>query len=157
MRIIGSEISPRDICLQAANAIQGFLTTYSRLYTLKWAPSFIPYFALASSLMHLALMAQTAQINNLDTPARTDPGLSEAVNQGMARLIEMKPCHQLAEQALQLIDYLAKKWRIDLNIETGAVLDPGAYERLVRSFGGMIQFFSPAMVTQDSFPDFVTV
>ncbi|KAG5655633.1 hypothetical protein KAF25_009132 [Fusarium avenaceum] len=154
--IIGSEISPRDICLQATNAIQGFLTTYSQLYTLKWAPSFMPYFALASSLMHLALMAQTAQINNLDTLARTNSHLSEAVNQGIARLIEMKPYHQVAEQGLQLIYYITKKWNINLNIEIGAALDPEAYERLVRSFSGIIHFLSSTMVTQDSFPDFVT-
>jgi hypothetical protein len=153
LRIIGSEVSPRDICLQAANAIQGFLASYSRLYTLKWAPSFVPYFALASSIMHLALMAGTVQINKLDTAARTDPHLSEAVKQGIARLTEMTHCHHIAEQALHLLRHLAKKWNINVNIETSAALDPEEYERLVRLFGGVVNFFSPTMVAQDFISD----
>ncbi|KAL5610949.1 hypothetical protein FOBRF1_007066 [Fusarium oxysporum] len=156
LRIIGSEVSPRIVCLQAANAIQGFLTSYSRLYTLKWAPSFVPYFALASSIMHFAAMAGTVQINKFDTAVRTDPHLSEAVKQGIARLAEMTPCHYIAEQALHLLRYLAKKWNINVNIETGTALDPEVYERLGRSFGGIVNCFSPTMVAQDSISDSVT-
>ncbi|KAI3571833.1 fungal-specific transcription factor domain-containing protein [Fusarium oxysporum f. sp. albedinis] len=156
LRIIESNISPRDVCLQAANAIQGFLTSYSRLYTLKWAPSFVPYFALASSIMHLALMAGTIQINKLDTAARTEPHLSEAVKQDIARLAEMTHSHHVAEQALHLLHHLAKKWNINVNIEIGAALDPEEYEKLGRSFGGIVNFFSPTMVAQDSISVSVT-
>ncbi|KAL5585841.1 hypothetical protein FOVSG1_013533 [Fusarium oxysporum f. sp. vasinfectum] len=153
LRIIGSNVSPRDVCLQAANAIQDFLTSYSRLYTLKWAPSFVPYFALASSIMHLALTAGTVQINKLDTTVRADPHLSEAVKQGIARLSEMTSCHDIAEQGLHLLRYLAKKWDIVVNIETGAALDPEEEEGLVRSLGGIVNFFSPTVVVQDSVSD----
>ncbi|KAF5721924.1 nitrogen assimilation transcription factor nirA [Fusarium mundagurra] len=153
LRIIGSNVSPRDVCLQAANAIQDFLTSYSRLYTLKWAPSFVPYFALASSIMHLALTAGTVQINKLDTEVRAGPHLSEAVKQGIARLSEMTSCHHIAEQGLHLLRYLAKKWDIVVNIETGAALDPEEEERLVRSLGGIVNFFSPTVVVQDSVSD----
>ncbi|KAL5603955.1 hypothetical protein FOVSG1_006705 [Fusarium oxysporum f. sp. vasinfectum] len=156
LRILGSEVSPRDVCLQAANAIQGFITSYSRLYTLKWAPAFVPYFALASSIMHLVVMAGTVQINKFDTAVRTDPHLSEAVKQGIARFAEMTPCHHIAEQALHLLRYLAKKWNVDVNIETGTALDPEVYERLGRSFGGIVNCFSPTMVAQDSISDSVT-
>ncbi|KAI7759094.1 hypothetical protein LZL87_013947 [Fusarium oxysporum] len=156
LRIIGSDVSPRDVCLQAANAIQGFLTSYSRLYTLELAPSFVPYFALASSTMHLALMARTVQINRLDTAVRADPHLSEAVDQGIARLSEMTSCHHIAEQALHLLRYLAKKWNIVVNIDTSATLDPEEEERLARSFSGTVIFFSPTMVVQDSVSDSVT-
>ncbi|WKT49450.1 hypothetical protein QSH57_014380 [Fusarium oxysporum f. sp. vasinfectum] len=79
LHIIGSKVSPRDVCLQAANAIQGFLASYSRIYTLKCAPVFMPYFALASSIAHLTLMPRPVQINKPDTTARTGPHLSEAV------------------------------------------------------------------------------
>jgi hypothetical protein len=156
LRVIKSEVSPRDVCLQAANAMQGFLTSYSRLYTLKWAPSFVPYFALASSMMHLTLMTGTVHINELDTAVRTDPHLSEAIKQGIARFAEMTSCHHIAEQALHLLRYLAKKWNINVNIETSAALDLEEYERLDRSFGGMINFFPTTMVAQDSISDFVT-
>ncbi|KAF5697412.1 nitrogen assimilation transcription factor nirA [Fusarium mundagurra] len=155
LRITGSEVLPRDVCLQAAGAIQGLLTSYSRLYTLKWAPAFVPYFALASSIMHLVVMAGTVQINKFDTAVRTDPHLFEAVKQGIARFAEMTPRHHIAEQALHLLRYLAKKWNVDVYIETGAALDPEEYERLGRSFGGIVNCFSPTMVAQDSVSDSV--
>jgi hypothetical protein len=116
----------------------------------------MPYFALALSIMRLALMGGTVQINKLDTAARTDPHLSEAVKEGIARLTEMTRCHYTADQALHLLRHLAKKWNINVNIETGTALDPEEYERLARSFGGIVNFFSPTMVAQDLISDSVT-
>ncbi|KAL6917071.1 hypothetical protein FSST1_008566 [Fusarium sambucinum] len=77
LRIIGSQVSPRDVCLEAANAIQDLLMSYSRLYSLKRAPSFMPYFALTSSIMHLTIMAATVHREELDTTERTDCHVSE--------------------------------------------------------------------------------
>lgn len=54
LRIIGSSVLPRDVCTQAADAIQGLLRSYAQLYTLKRTPSFVPYFVLTSTIMHLA-------------------------------------------------------------------------------------------------------
>ncbi|KAF6515275.1 hypothetical protein HZS61_005181 [Fusarium oxysporum f. sp. conglutinans] len=156
LRIIESEVSPRDVCLQAANAIQGFLTSYSRIYPLKLAPSFVPYFALASSIIHLALMAGTVQAHKLGTAARTDLHLSEAVKQGIDGLAEMARYHHVAEQALHLLRHLAKEWNTDVNIEIGAALDLDEYERLGRSFGGIVNFFAPTMVAQASVSDTIT-
>ncbi|KAF6515171.1 hypothetical protein HZS61_005077 [Fusarium oxysporum f. sp. conglutinans] len=156
LRIIESEVSPRDVCLQAANAIQGFLTSYSRIYPLKLAPSFVPYFALASSIIHLALMAGTVQAHKLGTAARTDLHLSEAVKQGIDGLAEMARYHHVAEQALHLLRHLAKEWNTDVNIEIGAALDLEEYERLGRPFGGIVNFFAPTMVAQASVSDTIT-
>ncbi|KAI0400898.1 fungal-specific transcription factor domain-containing protein [Xylaria palmicola] len=61
LRIIGSAILPRDVCSQAADAIQGLLRSYSQLYTLRRTPSFVPYFLLASSIMHLAVGANSIE------------------------------------------------------------------------------------------------
>ncbi|KAK7582933.1 hypothetical protein V3481_012228 [Fusarium oxysporum f. sp. vasinfectum] len=153
LRIIESEVSPQDVCLQAANAIQGFLTSYSRIYPLKLAPSFMPYFALASSIIYLALMAGTVQAHKLGTAARTDLHLSEAVKQGIDGLAEMARYHHVAEQALHLLRHLAKEWNTDVNIEIGAALNLEEYERLGRSFGGIVNVFSPTMVAQASVSD----
>src|SRR5688572_28872677 len=57
LRIIGSSITPRDVCSQAADAISGLLRSYSQLYTLRRTPSFVPYFVLTSAIMHLAIGA----------------------------------------------------------------------------------------------------
>ncbi|KAF5239891.1 hypothetical protein FANTH_9773 [Fusarium anthophilum] len=153
LRIIESEVSPRDVCLQAANAIQGFLTSYSRIYPLKLAPSFVPYFALASSIIHLALMAGTVQAHKLGTAARTDPHLLEAVKQGIDGLAGMARYHHVAEQALHLLRHLAKEWNTDVDIEIGAALDLEEYEKLGRSFGGLVNFFAPTMVGEASVSD----
>jgi hypothetical protein len=58
----------------------------------------------------------------------------------------MTPCHHIAGKTLYLLRYLAKKWNIIVNIEIGAVLDPEEEERLVRLFGGIVNFFSPTIV-----------
>ncbi|EXK25618.1 hypothetical protein FOMG_17719 [Fusarium oxysporum f. sp. melonis 26406] len=149
LRIIGSQVSPRDVCLQAASAIQGLLTSYSQLYTLTRAPSFMPYFALTSTIVHLIIMAATVQTNDLDTTARTDPQVADAVKQGIASLTEMTPCHHIAEQAPHILCYLAKKWNIDIDIDIGAALNPEEYERLVRPFGDGLNLFAPARVAED--------
>ncbi|EPE05522.1 nitrogen assimilation transcription factor nira [Ophiostoma piceae UAMH 11346] len=162
LRIIGSSILPKDVCLQAADAIQKLLRSYSQLYTLQRTPSFVPYFVLTSAIMHLAIGAASSgelppgadiagtmmpnpdveltsgpQVSE-DHPMRSgdpnqtspghgfaqlnsrviklDPSVSESINQGIAHLTEMVPCHHFAEQALNILRYLAKKWNIDVQI-----------------------------------------
>ena len=44
LRFIRSDVVPRDVCSQAADAISALARSYSRLYTLRRAPSFVPYF-----------------------------------------------------------------------------------------------------------------
>ncbi|KUI54278.1 Nitrogen assimilation transcription factor nit-4 [Cytospora mali] len=135
-------ISPRDVCTQAADAIQGLLRSYSQLYTLRRTPSFVPYFVLTSSIMHLAIAAsksaqssaedaggdvggrgaQTShdKIDGADGAAvRADPRVVTSINQGISDLTEMAPCHHFAEQALNILRYLAKKWNIEIDIDVG--------------------------------------
>ncbi|KAL8407394.1 hypothetical protein RB594_006289 [Gaeumannomyces avenae] len=150
LRISGSSVSPRDVCLQAAEAISSLLRSYSQLYTLRRTPSFVPYFVLTSSIMHLAIAATRAQESsapaagtggagaaavtgqdsagdlaqppeNITTEAavsaaRSDPQVVRSINQGIADLTEMAPCHHFAEQALNILRHLAKKWKIEVNI-----------------------------------------
>lgn len=68
LRIIGSSIIPGDVCLQAADAIQGLLRSYTQLYTLRRTPSIVPYIVLASSVMHLAIGAYTPSPNSTSPP-----------------------------------------------------------------------------------------
>lgn len=125
LRIIGSTVSPREVCTQAADAIQGLLHSYSQLYTLRRTPSFVPYFVLTSSIMHLAIAASAASIQpNADgTPpqkantAKLGDKVTKSINQGIEDLTEMAPCHHFAEQALNILRYLAKKWRIEIDID----------------------------------------
>lgn len=60
LRIRGSTIVPRDVCTDAADAVQTLLRSYAQLYTLRYAPSFLPYFTLISSTMRLVTAATEA-------------------------------------------------------------------------------------------------
>ena len=124
LRIIASNILPRDVCCQAADAIQRLLRSYSRLYTLRRMPSFIPYFIFTSSVMRLAVI--TVSVNNSEVDgagsnnpddsativsvvARLNTKVSEAVSQGIMDLVAMAPFHGFAGRALHTLRFLAAK------------------------------------------------
>lgn len=130
LKIIGSNVSPREVCTQAADAIQGLVHSYSQLYTLRHTPSFVPYFVLTSSIMHLAIAASAPSDNTTPgypvpspdkRPGAASPALGDkvtrSINQGIEDLAEMAPCHHFAEQALSILRYLAKKWHIKVDID----------------------------------------
>lgn len=133
LRIVGSSVSPRNMCLQAANTIQGLLRSYSQLYTLRRTPSFIPYFVLMSTTTHLAIGALSLatpqasvpnelseggqpELQQVPATGKIDLHVAEAINQGIADLTEMAPCHQFAEQALNILLHLSKQWNVDLGV-----------------------------------------
>ncbi|KAF7549411.1 hypothetical protein G7Z17_g6398 [Cylindrodendrum hubeiense] len=149
LRIIGSKVSPRDVCSQAADAIQGLLKSYSQLYTLRRTPSFVPYFVLTSAIMHLAIGAANIESSSdvstpdrMEAAAKFDPHVKEAIRQGIADLTEMAPCHHFAEQALNILRYLAQKWDIEVDIK-GDTLTQEEYDRLVKPNTGSLNFFAP--------------
>ncbi|POR36001.1 Nitrogen assimilation transcription factor nit-4, partial [Tolypocladium paradoxum] len=157
LRITGSKVSPRDVCSQAADAIQGLLTSYSQLYTLQRTPSFVPYFVLTSTIMHLTISSASLRSDPSESAAekmkvvvKTDPHVSEALKQGIADLAEMVPCHRFAEQALNILRYLAKKWNIDVDIDDSDVkLNPEEYDRLVKPYTSSLNFFARNMGSDD--------
>ncbi|KPM36685.1 hypothetical protein AK830_g9874 [Neonectria ditissima] len=155
LRIIGSKVSPRDVCSQAADAIQGLLKSYSQLYTLRRTPSFVPYFVLTSAIMHLAIAATNVQSSSdvstpdvMEATAKIDPHVKDAIRQGIDDLTEMAPCHRFAEQALNILRHLAQKWDIEVDIN-GETLTPEEYDRLVKPNTGSLNFFAPNMREAD--------
>jgi hypothetical protein len=167
LRIIGSSISPRDVCLQAADAISGLLRSYSQLYTLSCTPSFVPYFVLTSSIMHLAIGATPSGVQHSaggGEPARSgqpsnprtskiEPRVADAISRGIADLTEMAPCHHFAEQALNILRYLAKKWNIDVEIKTDAEEERRRVEadnqQSIRHSTSSLNFFAPNVADAD--------
>ncbi|KAM4060992.1 fungal specific transcription factor [Hirsutella rhossiliensis] len=153
LRIIGSKVLPRDVCLQAADAIQSLLTSYSQLYTLQRTPSFVPYFVLTSAIMHLAIGASAETDGTKGEPGKVDPAvmrdsrIAETLKQGIADLTQMAPCHHFAEQALNILRYLAKKWSIDVGNEDRNKLAPEEYNKLDRPYTSSFNFFSPNLKT----------
>ncbi|KAH8742609.1 fungal-specific transcription factor [Diaporthe sp. PMI_573] len=139
LRIKKSKFLPRDVCASAANAIQALTKSYSHLYTLQRTPSFVPYFILASSIVHLAIATTgtpsqsegqagaTGRVPTQKSPAdhppagsgspQLDPRVTRSINQGIASLKDMASCHDFAEQALNILRYLAKKWNIEVDLD----------------------------------------
>ena len=170
LRIIGSSITPKDVCAQAADAIQGLLRSYSQLYTLRRTPSFVPYFVLTSSIMHLAIGASSSgpppeglkKEPTSPTPgpaelppraSKMDPRVAESINRGIADLTEMAPCHHFADQALNILRYLAKKWNIDVEIATRAQTSVEDNERSVQPLTSSLNFFAPNAMNDGSWGD----
>ncbi|KAL2134576.1 hypothetical protein VTI74DRAFT_11398 [Chaetomium olivicolor] len=167
LKIIGSSISPRDVCSQAADAITGLLRSYSQLYTLRRTPSFVPYFVLTSSIMHLAIAATSTGTSSLQSgdaahggrsppriPAKLDPHVTEALARGIADLTEMAPCHHFAEQALNILKFLAKKWNIDVEIKTtgqdgSKLVELPDHNQATRPMTNSLNFFSPNFLESD--------
>ncbi|KAL2175517.1 fungal-specific transcription factor domain-containing protein [Thermothelomyces heterothallicus CBS 202.75] len=166
LRIIGSSISPRDVCSQAADAITGLLRSYAQLYTLRRTPSFVPYFVLTSSIMHLTLAAVNSGTRRADnggpaqgddpqrSPPKLDSHVIEAIGRGIADLAEMAPCHHFAEQALNILKFMAKKWNIDVEIKTMAGDEPREAEfndvdKATRPVAGSLNFFVPNFKESD--------
>ncbi|KAK6214101.1 hypothetical protein LQW54_004703 [Pestalotiopsis sp. IQ-011] len=187
LRIIGSSVTPRDVCAQAADAIQGLSKSYSQLYTLRRTPSFVPYFVLTAAIMHLAVgglhppapadtpgsesirpTAKPEESANHAPPRRSSsstagppspsststakmsPRAVSAINQGIADLTEMAPCHHFAEQALHILRYLAKKWNIEVQIPPPEdTLSSDDLQQLVRPQTSSLNFFAPSVVEDD--------
>lgn len=152
LQILGSKVSPRDVCLQAADAIQRLLTSYSQLYTLRLTPTFVPYFVLTATIMRLAIGATRLPDNKsmtdeeqLKKAAKLDPQATKALQQGIEDLTEMVPCHHFAEQALNILRYLAKKWDIEV-IEAPKTYKP---ENTYAPYSTSLNFFAPNVVTED--------
>lgn len=104
LEIVGSGVSPRDVCSQAASAISTLVNSYSRLYTLRRTPSFVPYFVLTSSIAHIVTLGN----------AREGP---EQLEKGIADLKEMTCCHGFAIRALDILRYLILHWDVDIEFE----------------------------------------
>lgn len=167
LRIIGSSISPRDVCSQAADAVAGLCRSYSQLYTLRRTPSFVPYFVLTSSIMHLAIAAtgtgtrtvQSGESSHANQsppriPAKLDPHVTEALARGIADLTEMAPCHHFAAQALNILKFLAKKWNIDVDVKTtgqeeNKEVELPDYKQATRPVTTSLNFFAPNFLESD--------
>ncbi|KAM9874691.1 nitrate assimilation regulatory protein nira [Verticillium dahliae] len=157
LRIIGSMISPRDVCLQAADAIQGLLRSYSRLYTLRCTPSFISRFILMSAVIHVEIGAPVTtsptDAEGLLNPSEqtkeaVDPRMAQAVVQGVEDLKKMSVSHQPAKEALHFLRYVAQQWKIGVDMADDKVSLAGC-ARSAWPFRISINIFAPCVREED--------
>lgn len=120
VRFLGSTVSPRQICLQAADAIASLAFSYRQLFTLRRTPSFVPYIVLASGIMHLACADSADKgTSNLSINA------SMHILQGTADLLEMIPSHGFARRGTQVLRAMAHELNDALTIRNlGWIRDP---------------------------------
>lgn len=102
---IGSTVSPRDVCIQAADNISSLTRSYSQLYTLRRTPSFVPYIILSSTLTYL--ITQSPNTSNESTSS-----LNEKLIQGITDLRHMTVCHGFSRTALRILRFLSQKWNL---------------------------------------------
>jgi hypothetical protein len=149
LHIAGSEVRPREICSQAAHAMHVLLESYAQLYTLEWTPTFLPHFILTSCVTHLAIGVLDSPNPGISKPATLDPQAAKAVKEGMAGLAEMTPCHRFAEQALNILRYLAQEWNLDVDIGAAPVLDSKEYDRFIRPYASTLNFFTNSKLAEE--------
>ena len=104
LKFVGSSVLARDVCCQAADAIAVLLNSYSKLYTLRRTPSFVPYFVLSSSITHLVAIG-----NAESKPAK--------FLQAIADLKEMRDCHGFARKAFDILRFLIHDWDIKISLD----------------------------------------
>lgn len=134
LELVGSQVSPRDVCGQAADAISSLVKSYSRLYTLKRTPSLVPYFVLTSTIAHVVTYGNSREgIENL--------------RQGIADLKEMTSGHRFAGRALDILYFLIDYWKIDLDFK---IHEEGVdYKNLYRPVPTSSNLFCPNFSTAD--------
>ncbi|KAG6042772.1 hypothetical protein E4U39_005462 [Claviceps sp. Clav50 group G5] len=137
--IIGTELSPKHICTEAADAIVTLLKSYASLYTLGRTPSLTPYLTLTAAVVHLAASTNfkyhttntiKSQYEDLTFPRRRDSGSSGSSSNGasfsalradVAMLENMTQSHHLARKALGILAMLFEKWDVDIEIAAARV------------------------------------
>lgn len=104
--------------------------------------------------MHLAIGTASVKTEvsspneKMKKAAEIDPRVSEALTRGIADLTEMAPCHHFAEQALNILRFLAKKWNIEVDIDSGNTpLED--HNGLTKPYTSSLNFFAPNVVTED--------
>lgn len=149
LKIVGTELSPKDICVQAADAIGTLVQSYARLCTLQRTPSLVPYFMLTAAVVHLATITDSRQTNSTMSGSEryefaktTDkPAVDARLNEDVTFLKEMTHCHPLAGKALRILSYLTENGRSGQRSRLARYL----YKIVLRYAGHTIEVFNTVL------------
>jgi len=135
LQFIGSSVSPREICTQAAESLTSLIQTYRQLYSLRRTPSFIPYMVLASNL---ALLIDQ-RLHNTITGTKAVAFKLNALQD----LVELSVSHAAARKFIYILRYFGRAWDIpiiDTSDPTQAHMEDRTGSPLPGSLG---TFFDP--------------
>jgi hypothetical protein len=117
LRITNSSILPRNLCVQAADAIHGHMRSYAQLYSLRRTPSFLPYMVLMSSRLYLAVGGLSLSPESSPKHAGEDLETTlKRVQSGIDDLGEMRACHRVAIIAWNMLRYLVAVLKVYVEI-----------------------------------------
>ncbi len=110
--VVDSDISPREICFEAAKNISTLLRSYSQLYTLRRTPSFLPHL-LASTILSLYIPPSVpSQPPRMQIELSLKNEVAEIMSQATLYLKAMGLCHRSAKRAHYLIGIIRKEEKI---------------------------------------------
>jgi hypothetical protein len=133
--IMCSSVAPRDVCGQASDAVSALVKSYTQLYSLRCTPSFVLYFLLASSIVHLVTLGNSR------------PG-PEKLRQGLADLKEIRKCHAFAVRAINILRSLNQHWEVKALIpEEGE--EPEDMKNMCRPRSNSLNQFCPNVKSPD--------
>jgi hypothetical protein len=133
LRFLSSQILPREICILAANNTFWLVDVYKKIYTLRYTPTFMPYFILASSISHF--LRPQSGIAGVPAPSHVF---------GIEHVRALFPHQPFARRAFHILRFFARQidpsGRFDQELETD--LDADEEEYLSLDLGSM-NFFYP--------------
>lgn len=97
--LIGSDVHPRDICIEAANKVSNIVRIYRCFYDFRVAHLIIPHCLLSVSIVHLLYSKddRTSYMNLVD---------------GLHGLQDVQMCHYFGARSFRIIHTLAKTWKL---------------------------------------------
>jgi len=120
-RIIGSELMPFQLCVQAATTIDSLLISYGRLYTLRRTPSFMPIISLASNIM----LVVKAEIQGTPSLQRLS---------GISSLQEMAYAHNFANRGVKYLRTLEQRKNLEIPSDGArSIAKTGLYQHVRNS------------------------
>jgi len=134
LHFINSQVSPRDVCSQAADAIITLVRSYDQLYTLKRTPSFVPFVVLTSCTIHLIRASWSCSALN-------------SFRQGANDLRDMCIRHGFARQALNVLRFLTEQWEMGNALGEDPRMPTAEVKKLCSPSSTSLNFFCPVIIT----------
>jgi hypothetical protein len=103
LRIVASTVSPREVCLQAAETVQNLLSSHAKLYTLKCTPTLTFYLALTTYITGLAMAGFTPAMDRLSPSGSFEQRISQILTRGVADLERTASCRDCASRTVKIV------------------------------------------------------
>lgn len=94
---VGSEVQPRETCIEAANKVSDIIRTYRKFYDFRVAHLAIPHILLTICIVHL-LYSRDNKISYMN------------LVEGLQGLEDIHECHYFGARSFRILHTLANTW-----------------------------------------------